>query len=68
MADQRDWDPEIDGAAAREGNQMRRAFRTKRTGHRPRGVTAGDVKRDYRSQPVVDILSQLNVICGKAER
>lgn len=65
MADQRDWDPDIDGAAAREGGYMTRSFRTKRIGQRPSGTTARDLKRDYRNE---DLLMKLNVICGKATR
>jgi hypothetical protein len=67
MVNQRDWDPEIDGAAAREGRYMRRAFRRCRS-NRPRGVRANDVKRDFRVKPKTNILVDLNVINGKATR
>jgi hypothetical protein len=64
MADQRDWDPEIDGAAANEGAALKESFRAKRT-NTPRGVTMGDVKKDKSYRDGFDRLSAWNIIDGK---
>jgi hypothetical protein len=65
MADQRDWDPEIDGLAERESKAMRGSFRSKRVGHQPRGVSMREIKSDRSYREVPDLLAELNVVDGK---
>jgi hypothetical protein len=65
MADQRDWDPEIDGLAEREAKAMRGSFHAKQIGHQPRGVSMKEIKSDKSYREFHDVLTELNVIDGK---